>query len=136
MEQANEHETIRQMLGHGLLDEDKRYGLQTIKDNVILITPRILDLVVLPNKGKWSGADRERETDVEFIRQRKQHSAVESAINTLDVHGLDCCLDNGLNGFKRFVAWAVVARNLHKLGTILRDQELEKIRKEKQRLER
>ncbi len=49
---------------------------------------------------------------------------------------MDRCLDNGLNGFKRYVAWAVVARNLHKLGTILRDQEREKIRKEKKRLER
>jgi IS5 family transposase len=97
---------------------------------------QILDLVVLPKKGKWSAADRERETDAEFVRQRKQHSAVESAINALEVHGLDRCPDNGLNGFKRYVAWAVVARNLHKLGTILRDQEREKIRKEKQRLER
>jgi hypothetical protein len=34
MELANEHRTLRQMLGHGVFDEDKRYGLQTIKDNV------------------------------------------------------------------------------------------------------
>ncbi len=42
MELANEHRTLRQMLGHGLCDEDKRYGLQTIKDNVTKLTSEIL----------------------------------------------------------------------------------------------
>ena len=43
MELANEHRTLRQMLGHGLVDEDGQYRLQTIKDNVRLFTPEILD---------------------------------------------------------------------------------------------
>ena len=43
MELANEHRTLRQMLGHGLVDEDKPYRLQTIKDNVRLFTPQVLD---------------------------------------------------------------------------------------------
>lgn len=53
MELANEHRTLRQMLGHGLLDDDKRYGLQTIKDNVSKLTPEILDLInwVVVSKG-------------------------------------------------------------------------------------
>ena len=34
---ANEHKTLRQMLGHGLLDNDKRYALQTLKDNISLL---------------------------------------------------------------------------------------------------
>ena len=42
MEQANEHRTLRKMLGHGLFDADKRYGLQTIKDNVTKLRPEIL----------------------------------------------------------------------------------------------
>ena len=45
MELANQHNTIRKMLGHGLLDEDKRYGLQTIGDNVSQVTPEILDSI-------------------------------------------------------------------------------------------
>ena len=42
-ELVNHHNTIRQMLGHGLTDDDKSYRLQTLKDNVKLFTPEILD---------------------------------------------------------------------------------------------
>ena len=34
LEMANQHKTIRQMLGHGLRDDGDDYKLQTIKDNV------------------------------------------------------------------------------------------------------
>ncbi|MFT5115808.1 MAG: IS5 family transposase, partial [Parasphingorhabdus sp.] len=47
------------------------------------------------------------------------HSAVESGINALEVHGLDRCLDHGIDGFRRYVALAIVARNMQKLGTEL-----------------
>ena len=93
----------------------------------------LLDLVVLPKKGKWSEADRARETDESFVSARKQHAAVESAINALQVHGMDRCLDHGIEGFKRYVAWAVVSRNLLKLGAILRDQERERLLQEVER---
>ena len=43
LELVNQHKTIRQMLGHGLVDDDKTYCLQTIKDNVHQFTPEILD---------------------------------------------------------------------------------------------
>jgi len=49
---------------------------------------------------------------------------VESAINGLEVHGLDVCLDHGIEGFKRYVAWAVVARNIHRIGAILWQQDV------------
>lgn len=44
-ELANQHRTVRQMLGHGLLDDQKEYQVQTIKDNLILFTPEILDRI-------------------------------------------------------------------------------------------
>ena len=44
-ELANEHRTIRQMLGHGFLEDDKKYNLQSIKDNLRLFTPELLDQV-------------------------------------------------------------------------------------------
>ena len=44
-ELVNEHRTIRQMLGHGIIDEDYEYQLQTLKDNVRLLTPDVLDKV-------------------------------------------------------------------------------------------
>jgi IS5 family transposase len=53
----------------------------------------------------------------------RQHSAVESAINALEVHGLDCCPDHGIHGFQRYVALAEVARNIHRIGAILRERE-------------
>lgn len=79
----------------------------------------LLDRAILPKKGRLSQSDQAREQDPEFIRFRHKHSAVESAINALEAHGLDKCPDDGIEGFKRYVALAVVARNLHRLGSIL-----------------
>ena len=45
LEMVNEHRTIRQMLGHGWSDEDEVYALQTLKDNVSLLTPEVLDRI-------------------------------------------------------------------------------------------
>lgn len=42
---ANEHRKVRQMMGHEKNDFQKRYGLQTIKDNVSLLTPDIPDRI-------------------------------------------------------------------------------------------
>ncbi len=42
-ELVNNHKTIRQMLGHGFTDDDLTYQLQTLKANVQLFTPEILD---------------------------------------------------------------------------------------------
>ena len=40
---ANEHKTVREFLGHTIFEYDQRYGLQTIKDNISLLTPHLLD---------------------------------------------------------------------------------------------
>ena len=44
-EMANQHRTIRQMLGHGIVDDGEMYQVQTLKDNVCLLTPEILDRI-------------------------------------------------------------------------------------------
>jgi len=41
-EMVNNHKTIREMLGHSIFDANDRYHLQTLKDNVHLLTPEIL----------------------------------------------------------------------------------------------
>jgi hypothetical protein len=82
-----------------------------------------LKLVALPRKGKLSQQAQAVESTEDFVKARAQHSAVESAINALEVHGLDRCPDHGIGGFKRYVALAVVARNIHRIGAILREQE-------------
>lgn len=80
-------------------------------------------LLVLPRKGRLSAQQQQAEAQPEFVRLRHQHSAVESAINALEVHGLDRCLDHGMAGFERYVALAIVARNVQRLGALLRAQE-------------
>mgnify|MGYP006431775553 CR=1 FL=1 len=93
----------------------------------------VVDFPVLPKKGKCSQHEQEREERPRFQRLRRRHSAVESAINALEAHGLDRCPDHGLDGFKRYVALAVVARNLHRLGAILLAQEAEQEKRERKR---
>jgi len=90
---------------------------------------------VMPKKGKLSRKDEREEHSEEFVRMRRQHSAVESAINALENHGLDRCPDHGIYGFKRYVALAVLARNLQRLGHIVQQKELKRqARREKPRL--
>ena len=57
---------------------------------------------------------------------RRQHSAVESAVNNLEHRGLDRVRSKGREGFARTVALAVVALNVHRLGRVLRQQALER----------
>ena len=40
---ANNHNKLRQMLGHRENDFDSEYALQTIRDNIALLTPELLD---------------------------------------------------------------------------------------------
>lgn len=93
----------------------------------------ILQSVVLPKKGKCSKARAEEESSPAFKRARCQHSAVESAINALEVHGLDYCPDKGLDAFKCYVSLAVLSRNLQKTGAILQQKTGLKDKRLKQR---
>ncbi len=92
----------------------------------------LLDFVVLPKKGKLSAEDKKHQYSEDFIELRHKHSAVESGINALEVHGLDRCPDRGLESFNRYVALAVLGRNFQKLGSII----LQNIRSDKQKLKK
>jgi hypothetical protein len=95
-----------------------------------------LDRVVLPKKGRCNKQEQDRQDSEAFKTSRRKHSAVESGINALEVHGLDRCLDHGINGFKRYVALAVVARNIQKLGAELHKiiQKQEKRKRDRDKL--
>jgi hypothetical protein len=93
----------------------------------------MLDKVVMPKKGRRSKMDLEIETEEEFVRARKRHSAVESAISALEVHGFDRCRDHGIDGFKRYIALAVVARNIQKIGALLLQQQKEAEQREERK---
>lgn len=90
---------------------------------------KILEEVILPKKGKLSEVEKEKENSESFVTKKRKHSAVESGINALENHGLDVCPDKGIDGFKRYVSFAVLARNLQILGNILQKKELKQIKR-------
>ena len=90
----------------------------------------ILDHVVLPRKGKLSAINEEIENSDEFKEARRKHSQVESSISALCNHGLDLCLDHGIRGFKRYVALAIVARNIQMIGDLLQQKEVKRLRRQ------
>jgi transposase, IS5 family len=102
-------------------------GFYTPENKKVLAT--ILSVTAMCKKGRLTVKETEFENSPEFLAARQGHAAVESGINALENHGLDRCLDDGIRGFKRYVALAVVARNIQKLGHIL--QQREKKRRER-----
>jgi len=92
----------------------------------------LLKVVILPKKGKRSATEQERETSEAFVNARRQHSAVESAINALEHSGLDRCPDHGLEAFKRYVGLAVLGRNLQILGRIIQQRARQEQRRREQ----
>jgi len=56
-------------------------------------------------------------------RSITEHSRIESAINALENHGLDCCPDKGKIAYERYVGLAIVARNILQLGKIVMAKE-------------
>jgi hypothetical protein len=44
-ELANEHNTVRAMLGHGGWADEFQYSLQTLKDNITLLTEELLEKI-------------------------------------------------------------------------------------------
>lgn len=84
---------------------------------------KIVQNVALPKKGKLSNADKEIQLSESYTYAKGKHSAVESAINALEVHGLDKCPDHGIEGFERYVAIAIVARNIQRVGAIIHKQD-------------
>lgn len=79
---------------------------------------KLLKQTIMPRKGTLTAAAKSEEHAEDFVKARRAHSAVESAINALEVHGLDRCPDRGIDGFKRYVSLAIVARNIHRIGDI------------------
>ena len=88
----------------------------------------LLDDTVLPKKDYLNKAERERESSKVFAAMRRQHPAVESAINTLENRGLDRVRAQGAEGFARSVALSVVAMNVHRIGLLLRQKFLNRHR--------
>jgi len=88
-------------------------------DNLIDLG-KIIPLVCLPKKGKLKEEDKEREGAPEFSKARKWHPGIESAIHALGVgNGLVLCPDKKEKGYRRYVTFGVLGRNIQVLGSIL-----------------
>ncbi len=89
---ANHHSTLRQMLGHSDIFDDSRYSLQTIKDNLMLFTPKILDQInqevikaghtLVKNNQKDGQTKKEKSTP----DKDKIHGRCDSFVVETDVH--------------------------------------------------
>lgn len=84
------------------------------------------DRVLLPKPGYQSKAQVEEQSQADYIQKRKQHATVEANIHQLEAHGLGICRDKGIDGFKRYVAYGVLAYNLHRLGNLIKRIEAQK----------
>lgn len=85
---------------------------------------KLIDEVILPKKGKCNKEEKLEEKSPRFKMKKRKHSGVESAINSLEHHGLDRCPDRKLSGFSKYVSFAVLSFNLHKLGAIIQKRKL------------
>lgn len=131
-----EHETDDQVAVAVLAEAKKKFpGISAASFDRGFYTPqnkleltRFVDKLCMPRKGRPAP----EESEADFIAARRAHCAVESAINELEHRGLDLCLDSGIDGFKRCVSLAVVAGNLHTLGSIF----FKKEKKRRRRIQR
>ena len=94
------------------LSFDKGFTRAEDRELLSLYVPQ----VVMPKRGKKNAEETARENEKRFVALRKQHSAVESEINSLEHHGLNRCLDVGLKGYLRYVGYGVMSYNLHVIG--------------------
>jgi hypothetical protein len=94
------------------LSFDKGFTRTADRELLSLYVPE----VVMPKRGKKNAAETKRESEKKVVALRRQHSAVESEINSLEHHGLNRCLDVGIEGYQRYVGCGVLSYNLHVIG--------------------
>jgi hypothetical protein len=101
------------------------------KANKAILEDGYTEQAIMPKKGKLNQHEKELEHTKAFKELRKDHSAIESNINMLEHHGLNRCVDKGMNGYKRNVGLSVMAYNLHIIGNeiIARERKEEEKRK-------
>lgn len=98
------------------------------KNNKMILS-EVVETVVLPKKGKCNKEETSEQHKSIFRKLRNKHSAIESNINELEHRGLNRCPDRGYKHFKRYIALAVSAYNLRRIGSELIELEIEASRK-------
>lgn len=86
-------------------------------DNEQAAQDRGVNQVILPQSGHRSQPRVVYERQEWFVAGRHWHAGIEGRISVLKrAHGLECCLDHGLDGFHRWVGWGVIGGNLAVIG--------------------
>jgi len=81
---------------------------------------KIVAHVCLPKPGSKQSVEQAETASVKFHQSKQRHPGVESAIGALQSgNGLVRCRDASEVGFERYVALAVLGRNIHALGKLL-----------------
>ena len=76
--------------------------------------------IILPKPGRKTETRHRHEAQRWFKRGRRFHAGIEGRISVLKrKHELDCCLDQGEDGFERWVGWGIIAGNLAVMGKAL-----------------
>jgi len=102
------------------LSFDKGFSSKEIITELESIIPN----TIIKQKGKPNKARQEIERDQDFKKLNNSHKAIESNINQLEYHGLHKCKDKGQANFKKYVSLAVLSYNLHRLGNLIKKQQL------------
>jgi len=85
---------------------------------------KIVEHICLPKPGAKQSAKQQATANIKFHQARQRHSGIESAIGALQSgNGLKRCRDRSEVGFDRYVALAILGRNLHTLGKLLISQQ-------------
>jgi hypothetical protein len=111
-------EKITEKYNVGSVSFDKGFWSPSNKEQI----EKMVEAAVMPKKGKLNKQEAENERSKTFKQLRKQHSAIESNINSLEHHGLNRCPDKGIKNFKKYTALGVLSYNLHLLGKMLIDK--------------
>ena len=94
------------------------------------------DIVVLPKPGRPSKLELAEGENADYQNRKRKHSCVEGNINQLEHNGLGVCRDKGIEGFKRYVAYGVLAYNAHRLGMMLIREEREAAKRAQKKAKR
>lgn len=85
---------------------------------------KIIKYPCLPKPGSKQSVEQKATSTIQFRQSRRRHPGIESAIGALQSgNGLERCRDATEPGFERYVALAILGRNLHNLGKLLIAQE-------------
>jgi transposase, IS5 family len=110
--------TVQERLGNAIesLSVDRGFHSPENQAELAAIVPDLC----LPMRGSKNAAKQDANATQRFHDMKRRHSGIESAIGALQSgNGLARCRDSTEEGFKRYVALAVLGRNLHTLGRLL-----------------